>query len=116
MEIEIHKNFYKGHPADFDNYCKKKYGNPTAKLITRRINAARAAENLTVLIQQGVPGRWHWLSGPREYQVSADLIHPKRLIFITKEEPKDCMDSQGSLDVKKILGLIIFEIADTHNE
>lgn len=115
MEVRIHKNFYKGLPDGFDNYCKKNYGNQTSKLIIRRINTIKAAENLAVLIKPGFPGRWHWLTGDRKDEISADLIHPKRLIFIPEEDSVDYI-IEGNLDNKKILGLILIEIVDTHNE
>jgi proteic killer suppression protein len=116
MEIKIHKNFYKGPPDGFDNYCKRNYGNQTSKLIARRINNIVASANLSVLLKPGFPGRWHWLTGDRKYQISADLIHPKRLIFIPEEEPKNLLDLSGNLDNKKVLSLIMWEITDTHNE
>lgn len=115
MEINIHKNFYKGPADGFDNYCKRNYGGPTAKLITKRINNIKASENLSILMKPGFPGRWHWLNGDRKYQISADLIHPKRLIFIPEEDSKD-FDLEGILDNKKVLGLIMWEVTDTHNE
>ncbi len=115
MDIRISKKFYSGQLNDFDNFCKKRFGSPTAKLITRRIENARAVENLSILMRPGFPGRWHWLSGNRKYQISADLKDLKRLLFTPIEEPKE-FDSMGILDNKKVLGIIIIEIADTHNE
>jgi hypothetical protein len=117
MEIRIDRKFYKGPPEGFDNYCRRTYGSPTAKLIAMRIGQVRAANSLAVLLKGGFPGRWHWLSGPRRHQISADLKDLKRLIFIPVEEVEEFFDSVlGHLDNKKVLGLILIEVADTHNE
>lgn len=116
MEIRIHKKFYDGSPDGFFNFCRRKFGMPTAKCILKRIENAKAVDNLSILLQPGFPGRWHWLSGNRKYQISADLKGLERLIFFPIEEVKEFIDSKGNLDNKKILGLIIIEKADTHNE
>lgn len=116
MDLHINPKFYDGEPEDFDRYCQKTYGAPTAKLIARRLEHVKAAENLAVLMKQGFPGRWHWLTGNRKHQISADLKDLKRLIFIPIEEPKDFLDSAGNLDNRRIHGLVVWEIADTHNE
>jgi proteic killer suppression protein len=114
MEIRIDKDFYDGDPEDFGNHCRKHYGTQNAKLIARRIEHVRASKDLSVLMK--LPGRWHWLTGNRQYELSVDVEHPRRLIFIPLEEVKEMFDEKGNLDTKKVLGLILKEIADTHNE
>ena len=116
MEVRIYKKFYDGVPEGFDSFCKRSFGSSTAKLIARRIQNATAADNLSILIHQGFPGRQHWLTGNRKYQISADLKDLKRLIFVPLEEVEKFVDESGNLDNKKVLCLIIVEVADTHNE
>ena len=116
MEVRIASKFYKGPPDGFFKHCRGEYGNQMAKLIVRRIENAKAATDLSVLMHPGFPGRWHWLSGERKFQVSADLIHPKRLIFEPLESPANFLNSEGHLDNSKIVSLVVKEISDTHNE
>ena len=118
MEVRISKKFYKGVPEDFFKYCKKSFGNQTAKLIAKIMGNAQAAKDLSILVRPGFPGRWHWLTGIRKHQISADLLGLNRLIFIPIEETEIFMDLKGTgnLDNTKVRGLILIEIADTHDE
>ena len=61
------------------------------------------------------PARCHELTNNRKGQLSADLEHPFRLIFIPANEPIPKRED-GGLDWEGITEIEIIEIADTHNE
>ena len=63
------------HPELF----AKVYGPLRAKLICRRLDSIRMADNLAQL--KGFPGRFHELTGNRKGQWACDLDQPYRLIL-----------------------------------
>jgi len=59
------------------------------------------------------PPRCHPLSGDRDGQLSVDLEHPHRLIFIPTNDPIP-LTEDGGLDWTKVTEIEIVEITDTH--
>lgn len=113
-EVRFAQKFYKGAPDEFDSYCRRAYGKQMASIIARRLGHIKAVKSLADLLMPGFPGRWHWLTGDRKYQISADLKHPQRLIFEPTIPPKEYVREDGSINSQLITGLILIEIADTH--
>lgn len=114
MEVRFAKKFFDGEPDEFDDHCRATFGKQMAKLIARRLSHARVAKSLADLMAQGFPGRWHWLTGDRRLQISADLDHPRRLLFEPGHPYTDFTEENGSLNAKGITILIVVEVADTH--
>jgi plasmid maintenance system killer protein len=59
------------------------------------------------------PSRCHQLSGDRDGQLSVDLEHPYRLIFIPANDPIP-VTKDGGFDWAKVTEIEIIEISDTH--
>ena len=59
------------------------------------------------------PSRCHQMSGDRDRQLSVDLTHPYRLIFIPANDPVP-ITNDGGLDWAKVTEIEIVEIIDTH--
>ncbi|HEY5750014.1 MAG TPA: hypothetical protein VIU12_28295 [Chryseolinea sp.] len=72
----------------------------------------KAAENLHQIFRVPPP-RCHELNGDRKGQLSVDLDHPYRLIFIPANEPVPRKED-GGLDWQQVTEIEILEIADTH--
>ena len=87
------------------------YGERRAKLIRRRLDEMRAADSLADL--RNLPGpRCHELRGDRKGQLSVDLEHPYRLLFVAAE-PVPYRDD-GGLDWSRVEAVIILGVEDTH--
>ena len=59
------------------------------------------------------PARCHPLSGNRDGQLSVDLKHPYRLLFIPANDPIP-VTQDGGLNWAKVTEIEIVEIIDTH--
>ena len=91
---------------------EKKYGSIQGKLLMRRLDELRAAENLDIL--RYLPqARCHELKGNKQGQLSVDLKHPYRLIFEPANNPIPLKDD-GGLDWKKVTLIRILGVEDTH--
>ena len=64
-------------------------------------------------ISKEPPPRCHILSGGRDGQLSVDLEHPYRLLFIPANDPIP-LTQDGGLDWTKVTEIEIVEIKDTH--
>lgn len=83
-----------------------------ARLVKRRLSEMSAVNNLADLYK--IPGpRLHPLKGNRVGQLSVDLDHPYRLIFVPDHNPVPEVPS-GGVDWNSIIKVKILEIADTH--
>ncbi len=90
----------------------KKYGSHQAKLIRRRLDELSAAE--TLITMRYLPqARCHELTGNRAGQLSVDLVHPERLIFIPAHNPVPSKPD-GGLDWSRVTAIEILGIEDTH--
>lgn len=91
------------------------HGAVRAKKIRLSMTALRAAESLyDFWPPMSGPERCHELTeGKRSGQLSVDLDHPDRLIFIPAHDPPP-RSEDGGLDWKRVTAITIIEIADTH--
>ena len=93
---------------------KKAYGELQAKKIKIRLKALRAASTLyDFWPPYKGPERCHELTGERKGQLSIDLEHPYRLIFVPNHTPVP-LKPDGGLDWKKVTEIMITGIEDTH--
>ena len=60
------------------------------------------------------PGRYHELIGDRKGQISADLDHPYRLIFVPDHDPLP-KRPEGGLDWFQVNRIKIIGVEDTHD-
>ena len=86
-------------------------GGRRAQLIRARLDALRAATCLEDL--RNVPGRLHELKGNRKGQLSYDLDHPYRLIFMPDHKPLPSTED-GGMDWRRVTAVRILGIEDTH--
>ena len=93
---------------------KKVHGELRAKKIMLRLTDFRAAICLNDFWPPySGPGRCHELTGNRKGQLSVDLDHPYRLVFVPNHKPVP-QKSDGGLDWKQVTAIMIIEIEDTH--
>lgn len=91
---------------------KKTFGAPRVRKLKQRLLELKAADNLSQ-IAHVPPPRCHELTGNRQGQLSVDLDHPYRLIFIPANDPIPQRED-GGLDWSLVTEVEIVEIADTH--
>jgi len=102
---------------DFEDECnsdkllRRRQGTIRAKKIRQRLNDLEAADNLEVM--RLLPGRCHELTENRHGQLSLDLDHPWRLIFVPADEPP-ALKADGGMDWIRIAIIKIIGIEDTH--
>ena len=111
MEIE----FQSSHLRKLCNEAKaavRELGSDNAGKLRRRLDDLRAASSLEVM--RSLPGRCHELKGDRKGQLSIDLKHPMRLLFMPiGPEIKNKPD--GGLDWLSVKNIRIIGIEDTHD-
>jgi plasmid maintenance system killer protein len=90
----------------------RKLGANRARKLQIRLMELRAATHLEQ-IPRVPPARCHELTGDRHGQLSVDLDHPYRLIFIPANHPVPRKDD-GGLDWALVTEIEVIEIADTH--
>jgi len=83
-----------------------------ARKLQQRLMELKAASCLAD-ISKVLLVRCHLLSGNREGQLSVDLEHPYRLLFIPANDPIPFTQGEG-LDWTKVTEIEIIEITDTH--
>jgi proteic killer suppression protein len=93
---------------------RRQLGDKRGKKLQQRMMELKAAHNLTD-ISRLPPTRCHELAGDRAGQLSVDLEHPYRLLFIVANNPYPERES-GGLDWEGVTEIEIVEIADTHGE
>lgn len=90
------------------------HGERRARLIMRRLQELRAAQNLVDLWPPfSGPGRCHELTGNRAGQLSLDLDHPYRLLFEPDQDPRP-LRPEGGLDWFRVNRVRILGVEDTH--
>jgi plasmid maintenance system killer protein len=88
----------------------RRRGPRMAEVIRRRLDDLDAAPNLATMRQ--LPGRCHELTGDRAGQISLDLVHPQRLIFVSSEPVPRNPD--GGLNWDQVTSVRIIGIEVTH--
>ena len=94
------------------NESIKKLGSKMARKLQQRLMELKAASCLADISKVPSP-RCHPLSGDRGGQLSVDLEHPYRLLFIPANDPIP-VKQDGGLDWAKVTEIEIVEIVDTH--
>jgi proteic killer suppression protein len=92
--------------------AQKKLGPKMARKLQRRMMELKAAETLAD-ISHLPPARCHELKGNRKGQLSVDLEHPYRLLFIPADNPVPAKEN-GGLDWAQVTEIEIIRIIDTH--
>ena len=91
---------------------RKKFGDEQAKLIRRRLSQLENVNTLADL--RTLPQvRCHELSKNRDGQLSVDIKHPYRLIFVPDHDPVP-KKPDGGLDWNQVTAVLIVGIVDTH--
>ncbi|MBF0552168.1 MAG: killer suppression protein [Deltaproteobacteria bacterium] len=95
---------------------ERNHGTLRAKKIRRCMKALRAAESLMDFWPpKSGPERCHELTeGRRSGQLSVDLDHPYRLIFIPDHNPIPQREKGGGLDWSRVTAIKILGVEDTH--
>jgi len=91
---------------------QKHLGAKCGRKLQQRMMELKAAQTLAD-ISRLPPARCHELSGNRKGQLSVDLEHPYRLLFIVANNPypeREC----GGLEWEGVTEIEIIEIVDTH--
>ncbi len=94
------------------NESIKQLGSKMARKLQQRLMELKAASCLAD-ISKVPPPRCHQLSSDRGGQLSVDLEHPYRLLFIPANDPIP-VKQDGGLDWAKVTEIEIVEIVDTH--
>ena len=91
---------------------QKAFGTIRAKKLQQRLVELQAADHLAQ-ISRVPPPRCHELTGDRQGQLSVDLDHPYRLLFIPANDPVPHKED-GGLDWSAVTEIEVIEIADPH--
>jgi proteic killer suppression protein len=87
-------------------------GQRQGRLIMLRLAELRAAK--TLVIMRALPrARCHELKGDRKRELSVDLDHPYRLIFMPEHDPIPTL-ADGGLDWTKVTRIKILGVEDTY--
>lgn len=100
-----------GDVCNNDKLLKRQHGELRGKKIRRRLDDMKAVDNLSVM--KTLPGRCHELKGDRHGQLSLDLDHPWRLIFMPDDDPP-ALKKDGGIDWDSVRSVIVLGIEDTH--
>jgi proteic killer suppression protein len=95
-----------------EKQMKGDLGPAIAKKLRQRLQELEAADSLAD-ISHLPPPRCHELQGDRAGELSVDLVHSYRLIFIPADDTVPVKDD-GGLDWSKVTEVAIVEIVDTH--
>lgn len=90
----------------------RRYGAIQAKLLQRRLAEIRAADQLEDL-RLLLHARYHQLKENRAEQISADVVHPYRLLFACANDPAP-RKPDGGLDWTRVTAVVIIGVEDTH--
>jgi proteic killer suppression protein len=92
--------------------AQRKLGAKIARKLQQRLMELKAAGTLSE-ISRLPPARCHELKGNRKGQLSVDLLHPYRLLFVPADDPTP-KKYEGGLDWSKVTDIKIIGIDDTH--
>jgi proteic killer suppression protein len=94
-----------------DRIRAKAFGGETAKVLRRRLDQLRAADDLAVM--RTLPGRCHELTGDRKGELAVDLRGPYRLVFEPAANHPPTKED-GGLDWSRVTAVRILEVEDYH--
>jgi len=90
------------------------FGVDCAKKLKRRLAELSAALTLHDLAPPySPPARCHELTGDRKGQISVDVRHPYRLLFVPNHDPLP-QRPEGGLDWNGVTHINILEVENTH--
>jgi len=92
---------------------QKHLGTKCGRKLQQRMMELKAASSLAE-ISHLPPARCHELAGNRASQLSVDLEHPFRLLFIVANSPYPERES-GGLEWEGVTDIEIIDITDTHD-
>ena len=95
-----------------ENDMLRVFGKQRAEKLKIRLAQLRSVANVAQ-IPTTPPPRRHELSGNRQGQISVDLDHPYRLVFIPANDPVPTKPD-GGLDLTQVTAVEILEIVDPH--
>ena len=102
-----------GKACNDQSLLVRRFGPIRAKLLRRRLDEFRAADNLEVL--RSLPQiRCHELKGNRKGTLAVDLDHPYRLIFEPANNPIP-RKSDGGLNWTEITAIRVLTLEDYHD-
>jgi proteic killer suppression protein len=114
MDIYVSDNDLRAAISD-EAACRRQYGADTARKVTLRVAALRAADSLADFWPpKSGPERCHALKGDRAGTFSVDLKQPYRLLFEPYEATATPDRSDERLRWKSITAIHILGIEDTH--
>ena len=90
----------------------RRWGAALSKRLQQRLMELSAAQTLAEMSRLP-PARCHELTADRKGQLSVDVAHPYRLIFVPDHDPLP-LNSDGGLDWAGVTKIVIIEVADTH--
>lgn len=90
----------------------REFGRERGAKLMQRLGELAAANSLND-ISRLPPARCHELTGDRKGQLSVDLGHPYRLIFIPANEPIP-KKNDGGLDWSAVTEIEVIEVGDPH--
>ncbi len=97
-----------------DKAMMREHGAIRSKRLKVLLTAMRAAPNLAAFAPpMSPPHRCHELTGNRQGQLSMDLDHPYRLLFVPSHSPLPTRE-EGGLDWYSVTAINILKIEDTH--
>jgi len=91
---------------------KQEWGAALTKKLQQRLMELKAADNLED-VSRLPPARCHELVGDRKGQLSVDVAHPYRLIFVPDHDPV-LRKPDGGLDWTQVTKVLVLEVCDTH--
>ena len=91
---------------------QKQLGRKCTEKLKQRMMELKAADTLSD-ISHLPPPRCHELTGRRGGQLSIDLEHPYRLLFVPATNPIPLL-KDGGIDRSHVTEIEIIEITDTH--
>ena len=91
--------------------ARKELGTDGAKVLRKRLDQIREAENLEDVRFQA--GGWHELVGDRKGQLACSITKLKRLIFSPANDPIPTKPD-GGLDWSKVTAVVNIEMDDYH--
>ena len=95
-----------------DRWMRRAWGANRTKILRRRLDQLRAAENLEHL-RLAFHRRCHELEGDRSEQVSLDLDGGYRLLLAVAENPVP-RKPDGGLDWRRIAAVRVLAVENTH--
>lgn len=90
----------------------RRWGKPLAKKLQQRLTELDGAQTLADMSRLPA-ARCHELKLNRKGQLSVDLAHPYRLIFVPDHDPVPLKPDRG-LDWAAVTRVLILEVTDTH--